>query len=153
MTRLVESTSRRMLPFPLPLVSVLSFISAEVTNHLLLELGIDLGTVTFDAYYDGVRLGRKYRLGYSISYSDIVLALSGDTLILQALSTVTEPLAGRIVPQSGGDLNTVGNLFTDYLLAQNISLIAKGVSVVPTGSSSPVSWLSTAFTTVTQIAS
>lgn len=75
-------------------------------------------------------------------------ALTGTTLVLPPTSTVVEPLSGRIVPQSGSDLDTVGKLFTAYLQAQNISLIAKGVSVVPTGSNTPVSWLSTAFKTL-----
>lgn len=84
----------------------------------------------------------------SRSRSDSASALTGTTLILPPTSTVIEPLSGRIVPQSGADLDKIGVLFSDYLQAKNISLNAKGVSVVPTGSNTPVSWLSTAFKTL-----
>jgi hypothetical protein len=69
-------------------------------------------------------------------------------LILAANANTTTHLTGRIIPQSGSDLDTIGQLFTEYLQADNIALVAKGESVTPTGSSAPVSWLSTAFKTL-----
>ena len=67
---------------------------------------------------------------------------------MTADSTTTSQLTGRIIPQSGNNLNVIGQLFTDYLQAENISLVAKGDSVFPTGSSTPVNWLSAAFQTL-----
>ena len=57
-------------------------------------------------------------------------------------------LTGRIIPQSGSDLDAIGQLFTEYLQGDDITLVAKGNSVMPTGSNTPVSWLSTAFKTL-----
>ena len=77
-----------------------------------------------------------------------ILALTGTNLFLAADSVTTSQLAGRIIPQGGNNLNVIGQLFTDYLKAENISLVAKGDSVFPTGSSTPVNWLSAAFQTL-----
>ncbi|KAJ3850500.1 hypothetical protein EV368DRAFT_84496 [Lentinula lateritia] len=96
------------------------------------QLGLDLGTVTFDSFYDNVFVG----------------PLVGEDLVLSADATTTTHLSGRIIPQSGSDLNTIGQLFSDYLAGDNLTLVAKGVSVQPRGSSSTVSWLSTAFATL-----
>ncbi|KAJ4494066.1 hypothetical protein C8J55DRAFT_533507 [Lentinula edodes] len=96
------------------------------------QLGLDLGTVTFDSFYDNVLVG----------------PLVGEDLVLSADATTTTHLSGRIIPQSGSDLNTIGQLFSDYLAGDNLTLVAKGVSVQPPGSSSTVSWLSTAFATL-----
>jgi hypothetical protein len=57
-------------------------------------------------------------------------------------------LSGRIIPQSGGDLNNIGQLFSNFLAGQNSSLLAKGDSVTPPGASEPVTWLSEAFQTL-----
>ena len=61
----------------------------------------------------------------------------------------TTHLAGRMIPQSGNDLNVIGQLFSEYLAADNITLSVTGESVQPTGASSPVTWLSDAFKTLT----
>ncbi|KAJ3868577.1 hypothetical protein EV359DRAFT_77557 [Lentinula novae-zelandiae] len=96
------------------------------------QLGLDLGTVTFDSFYDNVLVG----------------PLVGEDLVLSADATTTTHLSGRIIPQSGSDLNIIGQLFSNYLAGDNLTLVAKGVSVQPPGSSSTVSWLSTAFATL-----
>jgi hypothetical protein len=57
-------------------------------------------------------------------------------------------LSGRIVPQSGDDLNVIGQLFSDFLAGKNSTLTTKGLSVVPPGQSSSVTWLTTAFKTL-----
>ena len=57
-------------------------------------------------------------------------------------------MSGRIVPQRGGDLDTLGKLFSAFLAGENSTLVAKGESVQPDGSSGPVSWLSAAFKTL-----
>lgn len=62
---------------------------------------------------------------------------------------VTSHLAGRMLPQSGNGLNVVGRLFSEYLAADKITLSVTGESVQPTGASSPVTWLSDAFRTLT----
>ncbi|EIW82896.1 hypothetical protein CONPUDRAFT_101346 [Coniophora puteana RWD-64-598 SS2] len=97
------------------------------------QLGIDMGTVTFDAYFQNTLVG----------------PLQATNLDLPPMSTVTSHLSGRIVPQSGNDLNVIGELFSEYLQADNITLQVKGVSVQPPGASGDVSWLSTAFKTLT----
>ncbi|KAJ3724969.1 hypothetical protein DFJ43DRAFT_1197841 [Lentinula guzmanii] len=96
------------------------------------QLGIDLGTVTFDSFFDNVLVG----------------PLTGENLFLAADAITTTHLDGRIVPQAGSDLDTIGQLFSDYLAGENITLVARGVSVQPSGSSSTVTWLSTAFATL-----
>ena len=58
-------------------------------------------------------------------------------------------LSGRITPKSGSDLDTMGELFTNFLQAKNQTLSVTGESVQPMGSSGPVNWLSTAFKTLT----
>ncbi|KAF7983257.1 hypothetical protein HWV62_22882 [Athelia sp. TMB] len=96
------------------------------------QLGIDLGTVGFIAYYDNVEVG----------------PLSGSNLFLAADTNTTTALSGRIIPQTGSDADVIGQLFSEYLQADTITLIAKGDSVVPSGSSVPISWLSAAFKTL-----
>ncbi|KAI0340460.1 hypothetical protein BDW22DRAFT_1360443 [Trametopsis cervina] len=95
------------------------------------QLGIDLGTVTFNAFFGDVLIG----------------PLSGQNLTLSPLSTVKEHLSGRIVPQSGSDLDTIGTLFSHYLAGDNQTLTVVGESVDP--GSGNVAWLSTAFKTLT----
>lgn len=69
-------------------------------------------------------------------------------LFLAPDSDTTTGLTGRIVPQSGSDLDTIGQLFSAFLAGENSTLVVKGVSVQPTGSSGTVIWLSNAFTTL-----
>ena len=75
--------------------------------------------------------------------------LTGDNLVLPPEGTVTEHLSGRIVPQSGSDLDTIGTLFSNFLAGENQTLSVVGDSVQPTGASGEVTWLSTAFKTLT----
>ncbi|KAA1471743.1 hypothetical protein DENSPDRAFT_133322 [Dentipellis sp. KUC8613] len=96
------------------------------------QLGIDLGTVTFQAFFNDVLVG----------------PLSGDNLFLAPEATTKEHLSGRIIPQTGGNLDTIGTLFSDYLAGDNQTLSVHGDSVQPSGSNSPVEWLSTAFKTL-----
>ncbi|KAL1943642.1 hypothetical protein VTO73DRAFT_4087 [Trametes versicolor] len=97
------------------------------------QLGIDLGTVNFEASFQGTTIG----------------PLSGSNLFLAPMADTTLHLSGRMVPQSGDDLNTMGQLFSDFLAGKNQLLSVQGESVQPTGSDGPVQWLSTAFKTVT----
>ncbi|KAL5507074.1 hypothetical protein ACEPAH_6530 [Sanghuangporus vaninii] len=96
------------------------------------QLGIDLGTVTFNSFFQDTFVG----------------PLTADGLTLQPESTVTEHLTGRIVPQSGSDLENIGSLFSNYLAGENQTLSVVGDSVRPSGSDE-VTWLSTAFKTLT----
>lgn len=57
----------------------------------------------------------------------------------------TTQLSGRIVPQTGNNLDVLGELFSGFLAGQNLTLVTKGESVQPPGSSQPVDWLTTAF--------
>ncbi|KAL4074292.1 hypothetical protein J3A83DRAFT_4234939 [Scleroderma citrinum] len=97
------------------------------------QLGIDLGTVGFQAYFESTLIG-------PLSTSDLVLAPE---------SQVTTHLTGRMVPQSGNGLAVVGRLFSEYLAADNITLSVVGNTVQPSGTSAPVMWLSNAFKTLT----
>ncbi|KAI0035854.1 hypothetical protein K488DRAFT_76325 [Vararia minispora EC-137] len=97
------------------------------------QLGIDLGTVGFEAFFNGVDLG----------------PLSGSNLFLAPMATTTEHLSGRLVPQNDQTaLDTIGVLFSNFLAGQNQTLNVKGSFVQPSGSSSSVSWLSAAFQTL-----
>lgn len=77
----------------------------------------------------------------------MMAALEGTGLTLAPESTTTEHLSGRIVPQSGSDLDTIGVLFSNFLAGENQTLNVFGDTVEPDGSTS-VSWLSTAFKTL-----
>lgn len=78
----------------------------------------------------------------------LFIALSGDHLFLAANSQTATHLSGRIIPQSGSDLDTIGVLFSRFLAGENQTLTTKGDSVQPDGSSQPVTWLSDAFKTL-----
>lgn len=95
------------------------------------ELGIDLGRVTFNAFFQDTLVG----------------PLTAESLALPPESSVTEHLTGRIIPQSGSDLDTIGTLFSNYLAGENQTLSVVGESVAPGGNE--VTWLSTAFKTLT----
>ncbi|KAI0643298.1 hypothetical protein C8Q79DRAFT_1012595 [Trametes meyenii] len=97
------------------------------------QLGIDLGTVNFEASFMSATIG----------------PLSGKNLFLAPMTNTMLHLSGRMVPQTGDNLNTMGQLFSDFLAGKNQSLIVKGDSVQPSGSSVSVQWLSTAFKTLT----
>ncbi|KAH0827584.1 hypothetical protein J3R83DRAFT_4307 [Lanmaoa asiatica] len=114
------------------------------------QLGIDLGTVTFQAYFDNTLVGRElfYLLTLMHNLRDGSLALTATDLVLPPEGQVTSHLAGRMIPQSGNGLNVIGQLFSEYLAADNITLSVTGESVQPTGASSPVTWLSDAFQTL-----
>lgn len=107
-----------------------TFTICHTESNTSSELGIDLGTVTFNAFFQDVLIG----------------PLSGDNLILPPQSTVVEHLSGRIVPQSGSDLDTIGVLFSQYLAGDNQTLVVKGNSVNP--GNGEVTWLSNAFKTL-----
>ncbi|KAJ3518119.1 hypothetical protein NLJ89_g70 [Agrocybe chaxingu] len=95
------------------------------------QIGIDLGSVTFQSFFKGTLVG----------------PLAAEGLVLRPGSVVDTHLSGRIVPQSGGDLDVMGELFSGYLNGQNLTLQTKGDSVQ--GANGPVEWLSTAFKTLT----
>ncbi|KZP04128.1 hypothetical protein FIBSPDRAFT_1011937 [Athelia psychrophila] len=80
------------------------------------QLGIDLGTVGFLAHYGNVEVG----------------PLTRSNLFLAADMSTASALKGRIVRQSGSNMVTIGQLFTQYLQADSIDLVTKGDSVVPT---------------------
>jgi hypothetical protein len=62
---------------------------------------------------------------------------------------VTSHLSGQMIPQTGSGLSTIGKLFSEYLAADNITLNVQGDTVQPPGANGPVTWLSTAFKTLT----
>ena len=75
--------------------------------------------------------------------------MSGSSLSLAPESVTKEHLSGRMLPQSGSDLDTIGTLFSVYLAGENQTLSVVGESVQPPGASDAVTWLSTAFKTLT----
>ncbi|KAJ7928639.1 hypothetical protein B0H13DRAFT_1968281 [Mycena leptocephala] len=97
------------------------------------QLGIDLGTVSFTSFFMGSEVG----------------PLTGSNLFLAPSATTNTHLSGRIIPQSGSDLENIGVLFSDFLAGKNQTLTVQGDSVQPSGSSQPVTWLTTAFKTLT----
>ncbi|KAJ6593726.1 hypothetical protein B0H19DRAFT_32612 [Mycena capillaripes] len=97
------------------------------------QLGIDLGTVSFTSFFMGSEVG----------------PLTGSNLFLAPSATTKTHLSGRIIPQSGSDLENIGVLFSNFLAGQDQTLTVQGDSVQPSGSSQPVAWLTTAFKTLT----
>ena len=53
-----------------------------------------------------------------------------------------------MLPQTGNDLDNLGILFSNFLDGKDQKLMTKGDSVQPSGSDGPVTWLSTAFKTL-----
>ncbi|KAG6857277.1 hypothetical protein H0H87_007110 [Tephrocybe sp. NHM501043] len=96
------------------------------------QLGMDLGSITFQSFFQDTQLG----------------PLSGDNVFLAAGVTSKTHLSGRIIPQSRGDLDNLGVLFSNFLAGKDQKLTTKGDSVQPSGSDGPVTWLSTAFKTL-----
>ncbi|KAH9083581.1 hypothetical protein EDB83DRAFT_2511885 [Lactarius deliciosus] len=96
------------------------------------QLGIDLGTVSFQASFEGTVIG----------------PLSTTSLALTPESVTNAHLSGRITPKSGSDLNAVGKLFSQFLAGKNQTLSVQGDSVQPTGTGT-VGWISSAFKTLT----
>ncbi|TFK54041.1 hypothetical protein OE88DRAFT_1732763 [Heliocybe sulcata] len=97
------------------------------------NLGIDLGTVSFQAYFEN---------------STLIGPLSGSNLYLAPDATTSSHLSGRIIPQSGSDLDSIGTLFSRFLAGDNQTLTVRGDSVQPSDSGEPVTWLSDAFKTL-----
>ncbi|KAG6813669.1 hypothetical protein H0H92_008517 [Tricholoma furcatifolium] len=96
------------------------------------QLGMDLGSITFQAFFQDVLVG----------------PLAADNVFLAPDATTTLQLSGRMIPQTGSDLDTIGVLFSNFLAGNNQTLVTKGNSVQPSGSDGPVTWLSTAFQTL-----
>lgn len=96
------------------------------------QIGIELGQVTFEARFQNVLVG----------------PLTANNLSLKPNAVTETHLSGRIVPQSGDDLTTIGILFSAFLAGQNVTLETRGQSVQPPGADGPVTWLSTAFSTL-----
>jgi hypothetical protein len=78
----------------------------------------------------------------------LLLALAAEHLTLAPNSATKSHLSGRMVPQSGPDLDKMGVLFSNFLAGKNQTLITKGRSVQPDGSDGSVGWLSEAFKTL-----
>ncbi|KAF8626824.1 hypothetical protein AX15_004657 [Amanita polypyramis BW_CC] len=96
------------------------------------QLGIEMGTATFQSFYGQTLVG----------------PLVATNLSLAPQSVTISHLSGRIVPQSSTGLDNIGQLFSNFLAGKNSSLVAKGDSVTPPGASEPVKWLSDAFKTL-----
>ncbi|KAG6891741.1 hypothetical protein C0992_006161 [Termitomyces sp. T32_za158] len=86
------------------------------------QLGIDLGTVTFQSFFQDTLVG----------------PLSGNDLFLAPGVTTKSHLSGRMLPQTGKDLDNLGILFSNFLAGKDQTLTTKGDSVQPSGSDEPV---------------
>ena len=126
MTLLAVYTSKPTLLYRLHLVSPIprspSWISLIVLD---LEIGIDLGTVCFQAYFQDTLVGREFTIlsdGQEPTYyATYLIVLSGNNLFLAPQTQTPLHLSGRIISQSGGNLDTIGTLFSHYLAGQNQS--------------------------------
>ncbi|KAI1301122.1 hypothetical protein EDD11_005812 [Mortierella claussenii] len=108
--------------------------------HLVLQatlpnpsnVGIEMGTVVFENIFEGQDVG--------------FVQTSGLKLLPDAMTPIA--MEGTLTKQSSGPgLDALGNLFRMALNGGSPNLIVKGKSVTP--ASGPVSWLSSAFTTLT----
>ncbi|KAH8925300.1 hypothetical protein BT69DRAFT_1216651 [Atractiella rhizophila] len=98
------------------------------------NLGIVLGKADFTSSFQGVTLG----------------PIVAENLALAPMAVTNTHLDGRIIPQKGDNLETIGVLFSNYLQGVNQTLDVTGLSVTsPAQPDSPVSWLSKAFKTLT----
>ena len=128
------------------------FFSNLIIDDLhLSEFGIELGQVSFQAFYQGIFLGREYFpcLTKSLVVIDLwSAALSSSQVTLNPLAVTHTHFSGRIVPQNDNDLKTLGQLFSQFLMGHNMTLTTKGGSVQPPGADGPIAWLSAAFQTL-----
>ncbi|SCV70806.1 BQ2448_3568 [Microbotryum intermedium] len=101
----------------------------------LSNLGVNLGTVNFKAYFEDQLVG----------------PIQGNNLDLAPLTTTTTKLTGTIVKRtSQASTTSLGHLFSGFLAGLNQTLQVKGDSVVsPTQPNKPVNWLSAAFQQLT----
>ncbi|GAA6057282.1 hypothetical protein JCM3770_004534 [Rhodotorula araucariae] len=98
------------------------------------NLGFELGTVNFIASYKGSTIG----------------PVSGDGLTLRPKATTPLPLEGVITYRDdAAGLQSLGEVFSQFLMGENVPLAVTGDSVVTPAQGSPVSWLSAAFKTLT----
>ncbi|KAG0746078.1 hypothetical protein G6F33_006884 [Rhizopus arrhizus] len=97
------------------------------------QIGFDLSSVTFESFFKSVDLGPLSATG-NVTFSP------------KATSAIT--MKGRLVPQEPGEgINAITQVFGNYLANKNTTLTVKGVS--GSGPRGEVSWLSTAFKTLT----
>ncbi|BGP00846.1 hypothetical protein RTBOTA2_002159 [Rhodotorula toruloides] len=110
-------------------------LKTETAIPSLSNLGVQLGTATFIANFQGVEVG-------PISANDLTLA---------PLATTDAVLTGEVLRQtSSKGLNTLGVLFSQFLQGANQTLDVTGQEVVsPAQPDSPVDWLSAAFKKLT----
>lgn len=99
------------------------------------NLGIELGTATFEIFYEGVDIG----------------PVSANGLTLAPKATTNATLEGTIVEQrSQNNLNSLGRLFSQFLADADQVLQVRGKEVIsPAQPDSPVDWLSSAFKQLT----
>lgn len=98
------------------------------------NLGFELGTVNFIASYKGSVIG----------------PVSGDDLTLAPLTTTQLPLEGVITYRDdAAGLAALGEVFSLFLMGENVPLDVMGDSVISPAQRAPVSWLSAAFKTLT----
>ncbi|GAA5951249.1 hypothetical protein JCM3765_002422 [Sporobolomyces pararoseus] len=97
------------------------------------NLGFELGTVNFIASYKGSEIG----------------PVSGNGLTLPPKTTTELPLAGTIIYRDDpAGVAALGEVFSMFLLGENVPLTVTGDSVITPAQKSPVTWLSAAFKTL-----
>jgi hypothetical protein len=145
-----ESTSRRIRSYHRLLVCIIYDLGVCTSSRDFLELGIDLGTVGFQASFEGIVIGRMFFSSFLSALQTIIVcvALSTTSLALAPESVTKAHLSGRITPKSGDELAAIGKLFSQFLAGQNQTLSVQGNFVQPSGNAA-VGWLSDAFKTLT----
>ncbi|KAL8287086.1 hypothetical protein RQP46_004092 [Phenoliferia psychrophenolica] len=95
------------------------------------NLGIELGAVSFDSFFQGSPIG----------------PVNAEGLILLPKSVTTAPLTGVITYRDDtAGLDALGTVFSQFLQGKDTSLTVTGVSVTsPAQPGRPVNWLSAAF--------
>lgn len=134
MTQQVVLPYLRIHAFHLQLNWALNWVQSPSARSLMARW-LDVRSSSFL----GIHCGSRVR--------DIALSASG--LFLAAETVTTAQLSGRIVPQSGNNLQTIGKLFSGFLAGENQTLSVVGQSVDPCGCGEVVTWLSTAFKSLT----
>ncbi|KIL68938.1 hypothetical protein M378DRAFT_21838 [Amanita muscaria Koide BX008] len=108
-------------------------IETDVTIPSHAQLGLNLGTVTFQSFFQDTLIG----------------PLVAEKLTLAPQSSTVSHFSGHLLPQTGSmDLSNVGKLFSTFLAGGNAILLVKRESIIPSGASEPVKWLSEAFRTL-----
>jgi hypothetical protein len=144
-----ETTSRRTLSYRYLLVRVVVHNGVYTGSRNVTELGIDLGTVGFQASFDGTVIGRAFALFFqqrtpiNMYYSPVCDIISSCTRVGDKGTYLVASHPNREASSIATESSSL-----DFLAGQNQTLNIQGDSALLSGTTT-VGWLSSVFKTLT----